>query len=92
MANNEKGKQIMKTQAKSKAVCFAGRTAQSLNHFNILYQKDCKLSSLKEQTGQLLLCMQTPPPQNEQQKYWEVFESCLRRYVDLRFFEGFDEK
>lgn len=56
------------------------------------YQKDKPVSSLKEQIGQLLLYMQTPPPQNEQQKYWQIFESFLRRYVDLRFFEGFDEK
>ena len=48
------------------------------------YQKDKPVSSLKEQIGQLLLYMQNPSPQNEQQKYWQIFESCLRMYVDLK--------
>jgi hypothetical protein len=81
----------MKTQAKKRAVRSADRAAQALNHFDISYQKDSKLSSLKLQVGELLLYLQTPLPQNEQQNYWQVFESCLRRYIDLRFCEGFYE-
>lgn len=52
------------------------------------YQKDKPVSSLKEQIGQLLLYMQTPPPQNEQQKYWQQFETMLSQYLDLKICGG----
>ena len=79
---------------KDKAATSAEATAQNYNRLKKSYRNCAPRSSanLKEKIGQLLLYMQTPLPQNEQQKYWQIFESFLRRYVDLRFFEGFDEK
>ena len=74
-----------------KAVCFAGRAAKQNEPYRKSYLKAALLSILKEQVGELLLYLQTPLPQNEQQNYWQVFESCLRQYIDLRFCEGFYE-
>jgi len=90
MASYERTK-AMNTQNKM-AACVSAQTADKNESHCKTYLKAAPLSSIKEQIGQLLLYMQTPLPQNEQQKYWQIFESFLRRYVDLRFFEGFDEK
>jgi len=81
----------MSTQNKM-AACVSAQTADKNESHCKTYLKAAPLSSIKEQIGQLLLYMQIPLPQNEQQKDWQVFESCLRRYVDLKYFEGFDEK
>jgi hypothetical protein len=64
-------------------------TAKNNELHNKAYTKPTMLSKakLKEQIGQLLFYLQTPLPPNEQHSYWQVFESCLIRYVDLKFHE-----
>jgi hypothetical protein len=80
----------MSTQNKMAAYVSAQTADKNESHYKA-YPKAVLLSSLKMQVGELLLYLQTPLPQNEQQNYWQVFESCLRRYIDLRFCEGFYE-
>lgn len=48
------------------------------------YRKAVPLSSLKLQIGQLLLNLQN---QSAQQTQWQVFESKLEQYIDLKLCE-----
>ena len=41
----------------------------------------------KLQLGELLLALQSPLNQEQQKKYWQLFESSLRQYLGLRITE-----
>lgn len=75
---------------KHKAVTSAEATAQDYNRLNKSYRNCAPKSSdnLKEKIGELLLYLQALPIQGQQGRYWDLFESKLRRYVDFRICEG----
>ena len=41
----------------------------------------------KLQLGELLFALQAPLNQEQQKKYWQLFESILRQYLGLRITE-----
>ena len=71
----------MKVQTK-KAVLLGTETAKDKLH-NKAYPKPVPLSSQKFQIGEILLSLQKPLSQIEQQICWQDFEAKLRRYVCL---------
>lgn len=76
----------MSTQKAMATTSEAPKTmAKNHNNLNESYHHSPYKSSgkLKEQIGELLLCLQTPRSHHEQQKCWVQFESMLKRYVDL---------
>lgn len=75
---------IMKI-GKEKAVRRANGTAKKNNLQKRSYRKAIPLSSLKIQIGEILLFLQD---QSTEQIQWEVFDSTLRRYIDLKFCGG----
>jgi hypothetical protein len=42
------------------------------------------IAKLKKEIGELLLCLQALPRNNQQQECWMVFDARLRRYVDRK--------
>ena len=76
----------MKTVAKipKKGAACLQQTAEKTKTQKALYRTLPVISSLKIQIGQLLLSLQN---QSEPQGQWQVFESELRRYIDLKFRE-----
>jgi len=75
----------MRTQRRQ-AVTSAEATAQNYNRLSKSYRNCAPKSSdnLKEEIGELLLYLQALPIQEQQRKYWALFESKLKRYVGLR--------
>ena len=76
----------MKAEIKA-AACLPEQTAQKIKAPHKPYPTVSMLSSLKMQIGQLLLCLQTPLPENDRHNYWRVFESGLSQLVDLKLCE-----
>lgn len=64
---------------KEKAVALTTAMNNELQHET--YRKTAPLSSQKEQIGQLLFDLQL----QSEPKLWGLFESELRRFIDLRF-------
>jgi len=44
-----------------------------------------KASTKLEQIENLLFALQTPLSQEHQKRYWQLFESGLRQYLDFRY-------
>ena len=64
------------------AVCFAGKTAKKNKEQNRTYPNAVQSSTLKLQIGEILLNLHC---QSEPKRQWQVFESKLRRYIDLNY-------
>jgi hypothetical protein len=75
---------------KDKAATSAEATAQNYNQLNESYQSCAPRSSanLKKEIGKLLLYLLTPLNQEQQEKCWQLFESSLTRYVELKICRG----
>jgi hypothetical protein len=41
--------------------------------------------NLKEEVGELLLYLQSPLTEEQQKKYWRIFELKLREYLALKY-------
>lgn len=77
-------KGIRKT-GKKKAVRRTNGTAKKNNLQKRSYRKAIPLASLKIHIGEILLNLQD---QSTEQNQWGVFDSMLRRYIDLKFCGG----
>lgn len=68
----------------------AKATAQNYNQLNGAYQSCAPKASenLKEKIGTLLLALQSPLSQKQQNICWTLFEAKLRHYVDLKISGG----
>ena len=62
-------------------------TAQKNNQPHTQYSTPTPLLRRKLQLGTLLLALQTSLSRRQQGNYWELFESTLRQYVDLKYCE-----
>lgn len=68
----------------------AKATAQPNNQLYESYRNPAPKASenLKEKIGSLLLHLQSPLSQDEQEKCWTLFDLTLRCYLDLKFCGG----
>ncbi len=75
---------------KDKAATSAEATAQNYNRLKKSYRNCAPRSSanLKKEIGKLLLYLLTPLNQEQQEKCWQLFESSLTRYVELKICRG----
>ena len=75
---------------KDKAATSAEATAQNYNQLNESYQSCASksIANLKKEIGKLLLYLLTPLNQEQQEKCWQLFESSLTRYVELKICRG----
>lgn len=67
-----------------KAVCFGDRTAERNILQSTSYRGTQKMSNLKESIGEILLYLQFPLEQKQQQKGWDLLEILLMQYVKTK--------
>ncbi len=73
---------------KKEAACLqqtAQKDKQQRKSYHLTFGGSRKI--IKEQIGVLLLYLQGPLPASEQRNYWRVFESVLRRHIELKSYE-----
>ena len=68
----------------------SAKTAPRQQHQTQLYNPPERLSrgKLQENLAELLLYLQRPLSQERQKRYWQLFESRLRQYVDVKNLGG----
>jgi len=62
----------------------APTTAQNHNRHKRRYLNPVSASMAKLQIGELLLFLQRPLHQSQEARYWAMFESMLRQYLDSK--------
>ena len=62
----------------------APTTAQNHNRHKRRYLNPVSASMAKLQIGELLLFLQRPLNQSQEARYWAMFESMLRQYLDSK--------
>ena len=85
MAESEKGISKMRTFIKTPIKKAEGGTSTVKQiHQKQFYRNDIPQSNLKLQIGQLMFYLQKPLNQYEQKVCWQILETTLRKYYEVK--------